>query len=56
LEILDMANKILLLVINIAVLFTLVRWFYWFSVVVNKAATNGIQITLKGVQVTVKKE
>jgi hypothetical protein len=52
LETLDVINKILLFVINIVAIATLARWF----VAGNRAAANGIQITLKGVQVTVKKE
>lgn len=51
-ETLDVINKILLFVINIVAIATLVRWF----VAGNRAATNGIQICLKGVQVTIKKE
>jgi len=51
-ETLDVINKILLFVINIVAIATLVRWF----VAGSKAATNGIQITIRGVQVTVKKE
>jgi hypothetical protein len=51
-EPLDMVNKILLLIIHIVALATLVRWF----IAGNKAVANGIHITLKGVQVTIKKE
>nr|WP_173813004.1 hypothetical protein [Dendrosporobacter quercicolus]NSL49567.1 hypothetical protein [Dendrosporobacter quercicolus DSM 1736]SDN23007.1 hypothetical protein SAMN04488502_11522 [Dendrosporobacter quercicolus] len=51
-ETLDVLNRILLFTINIAALVVLIRWF----IAGNKAAANGIQITLKGVQITVKKE